>query len=56
MRKGRSDIVLTQINIGVPRKEVRSDVHTVKIEVYLRIEDPEIFQPGALDHQYMSVI
>lgn len=50
-REGRGDIVLAQINVGVLGKEIRFDVHTVKIELYLGIEDPEIFQLGALDHQ-----
>lgn len=49
IREGRGYIVLAQISVRVLGKEIRSDVHTVKIELYLGIDDPEIFQPGALD-------
>jgi hypothetical protein len=48
-RERRGDIVLTQIDVGVLGKQIRSDVDTVKIEIYLGIDGLEISEPGALD-------
>jgi hypothetical protein len=50
-RERRGDIVRAQIDVGVLRKQIRSDIDAVTIELYLGIEDPEIFEPGALDDQ-----
>ena len=48
-RERRGDIVLAQIQAGLRGKQMGSNVHAVKIELDLGVEDREISEPGAWD-------